>query len=759
MNKFAFIFTLIVLLSACGFSEKSHQETLSLIPYPVSLQKQKGQFELSSKTQLVVDDNGLFASEVAEFQILMIKVLGQNLSLENGTNKLLVKISDKDLPLEGYKLEITKEQITLSAKDGAGMYYALQTLRQLLPADIESEKTHKTINLPALSIYDYPAYYWRGMNLDVSRHFFSIEYLKKHIDRLSLYKFNKLHLHLTDDQGWRIEIKKYPKLTEEGAWRIFNNQDSICMELAKTDPDYNFDEQHIITKNGQQLYGGFYSQEQIRDLVQYAQSKHIELIPEIDMPGHMMAVTNSYPHLSSTGTSGWGNLFSYPLCAGSEEVYEFLEDILSEVAELFPSKYIHIGADEVDKRFWEESPKCQAFMKKNGLKNVDELQSYFVHRIQKILASKGKETIVWDEALEGGLNPDVHVMYWRTWIAEVPEKAVKNGNRVINAQGDPLYLSRRNSMYNIYHFDVVRKTIPEELSSLMLGAHASVWAETVPSEKVADTRMFPQLIALSEAVWSPKINRDWDSFKLRLNNQLQRMTYLGVNYKYNPSSALIPIMEVDTVSKQIAITFDSEKYRPKIFYTTDGSVPTTKSNQYTGTFYVKGSNDIRAAIFVDNKMQEPVLSLAADYHKAIGKKVTYQKTWNLSYPAGDAGTLTDGYRGGTSYNDGYWQGFTSNLDVTIDMGKLTELNDFSAVFMQAAGPGVFMPDSVVVSLSDDGVQFEKAVSIKNDVPKEILEQTFKKFSGSLDKKTARYVHVVAHNPNGDFIFTDEIIIN
>lgn len=759
MNRFFLLFIAIVSFFACSSSNQKEPLSINLIPYPVSLQTGTGYFELSGNTQLIVNDNGQFENEVKELQSLMKKALGQELQYESGKNKIIIEVSEKSIQPEGYELEITKGQITLSAKDGAGIFYGIQTIRQLLPAEVESGKAIQQILLPVLTMSDYPEFHWRGMNLDVSRHFFSIDYLKRHIDRLSLYKFNKLHLHLTDDQGWRVEIKKYPKLTEEGAWRTFNKQDSLCMERAKDNPDYEFDQEHIITKEGKQLYGGFYTQEEIKDLVKYAQSKHIELIPEIDMPGHMMAATNSYPQLSSNGKAGWGGLFSFPLCACKEEVYTFVEDILTEVTDLFPSKYVHIGADEVDKIFWEASPQCKEFMKKEGLKDVDELQSYFVHRVQKFLASKGKETIAWDEALEGGISPDINIMYWRTWVANVPEKAVNNGNKVINAQGDPLYFGGMPPLYNVYHFEVVRKTIPQDKASLIMGAHASLWTETTPSEKVADSKLFPRIIALSEVVWSPQKNRDWDSFKFRMENQLPRLDQLGINYDYNPSYALIPIMKVDTIKKQIDITFDSEKYRPEIRYTIDGTTPTLQSELYNGTFHISGSAAIRAAIFTEGKMMEPLLSIPVDYHKAIGKKVTYTKLWNLSYPAGDAGTLTDGYRGGSSYNDGYWQGFTTDLDVTIDMGEPTLLNTFSATFMQITGPGVYLPGDVVVFVSDDGVKFEEVLSIKNDISAEESKLVFKNFSGSLNGITSRYVHVVAHNVNKQFMFVDEIVIN
>lgn len=754
--------TLIVLSGFMTFCSKNpgKQEPLPVIPAPAQMTMGKGHFELSAETRINVNDNDLFVNEVSELQYLLKETLGQNLPEGKGNNVIEIQVSDRALDPEAYELVITELTIKLSATGPAGIFYGIQTLRQIIQKETGSGNIVRSVNLPVMSIYDAPSYEWRGLNLDVSRHFFSADYLKKCIDRLALYKFNRLHLHLTDDQGWRVEIRKYPLLTSAGAWRTFNRLDSMCIKRAEENPDFNLDPQHIITKDGKQLYGGYYTRDQLLDLVSYARAKHVEIIPEIDMPGHMMAAISAYPYLSCSNKPEHGELFSSPLCAGKEEVYSFVEDILTEILEIFPSRYIHIGADEVDKKFWASSTDCIQFMKKNGLSDVNELQSYFVQRVQKFLESKGRETIAWDEALEGGVNPDINIMYWRTWVASVPEKAVSNGNRVINAQGDPLYFAGEgNALFNVYHFNVVRKTIPEGKANLIKGAHASVWAEMVPSEKVADSRIFPRLIALSEAVWSPDSVKDWDSFKYRLNKHLPQLTRMGINYKYNPSSALIPITQVDTIEKRIGITFDSEKYRPEIFYTTDGTEPYSGSAPYNGTFYVSGSSTIRAAIFLNGKSQEPELTLLADYHKAIGKKVSYHKMWNLSYPAGDAGTLTDGYRGGQSYNDGRWQGFTTDMDVTVDMGRETGLNSFSATFMQITGPGVFMPDDVEVSVSADRSSFERILTVKNDIPGSDKRLLFKTFSGSLNGITCRYIRITAHNKAGHFIFTDEIVIN
>lgn len=755
------IYPLLVFVVISVFACRTDKHIpLSIIPYPASLQISRGQFELSSETRLNVNDGGQFANEIDFLQSLMKKTLGHPLAAGKGKNSIEVNISDNHVKPGTYSMKVTRRKITISASDASGLFYALQTFRQLLPPGIESGQTVPSVMLPCLSISDYPAFAWRGMHLDVSRHFFSIGYLERYVDLLALYKFNKLHLHLTDDQGWRIEIKKYPGLTVKGAWRVFNSQDSACMERAKDDPDFAIDPKHIVIKDGKPLYGGFYTQEQMKGLVAYARTRHVDIIPEIDMPGHMMAAINAYPFLSSSDKAGWGTLFSFPLCPCKDEVYTFAENVLQEIIDIFPSKYIHIGADEVEKTTWANSARCKEFMKNEGIENVNQLQTYFVQKIQRFLVSKGKEVIVWDDALEGNVGSDLDIMYWRNWVAGVPEKAIKNGNKIIMAPGDPLYISRMGiPLYDIYHMKVTGKDIPADKTSQVLGVQACLWTETVPSEKRADALIFPRITALAEQAWSPGAVHDWESFKCRLDSQLQRLACLGVNYHYQPTYALIPIMQVDTLHRRIGITFDSEKYKPDIYYTTDGTVPTVRSYHYQGTFFVTGSAAIRAAVFAGGKLQEPVLSKQVDYHKAIGKSVTYHKPWNSAYPAGDAGALTDGYRGGTNYNDGRWQGFTTDIDVTIDLGTVTGLNRFSATFMQITGPGVYMPEYVEVALSPDRVHFEKALMIKNDIPAEETALTFKDFSGSLSGKTARYVKVLARNRDKAFIFTDEIIVD
>ncbi len=746
-----------MVLASCSSPEPIE---ISLVPYPAQINIGSGQFHLSTKTQLLVEYSEAFPEEVAFFQSMMAQALGQKLTDASGENVIEIRKSGENETPESYHLSISSDKILLEAGDAEGIFYGMITLRQLLPANIESGEAMEEINLPELEIKDQPQYDWRGMHLDVSRHFFSMDYLRRYVDLLALYKLNKLHLHLTDDQGWRIEIKKYPELTEQGAWRTFNDQDSICMDKAIEDPRFALEPKHLEERNGKLHYGGFYTQEELREFVSYAQSRHVEIIPEIDMPGHMMAAIAIYPELACNGEAAWGDLFSTPLCPVNEEVYTFVENVLTEVIDIFPSKYIHIGADEVEKKTWEESAAAKQFMKDNGMQNVNELQSYFVNRVSSFLQQNGKEVVVWDDAMAGGIGPELKVMYWRNWVAGVPDQAVENGNEVILTPGDPFYFSSPNSkLFDIYNKPLVGSKFPKELSHKIKGLQACLWTETIPSEALADAMLFPNVLALAERAWSSESTQDWDTFKTRLKNQLSRLEQLGVKYEYNPSTKLIPFMNVDTEAKQIGITLESEISQPIIYYTTDGTEPTTTSNLYKGEFFVKGSATIAAAVFQDGKISEPILHKQVDYHKAIGKSVEYHKPWNKSYPAGDAGSMTDGYRGGESYNDGIWQGFTNDFDVTVDMGEKTPLNSISATFMQAAGPGVFMPEYLEVSISEDGENFESVLRIENDIPATEKQKVVKDFKGSLEGKEARFIKVVAPNVQRGFLFVDELVIN
>ncbi|HEU4552103.1 MAG TPA: family 20 glycosylhydrolase [Chitinophaga sp.] len=567
-----------------------------LIPYPASLQAGSGGFKLTPRTIITTDAE--YAPAVALLQQLMQQAFGAPLKMTAAQASAQVALLHDETitAAEGYHLTITPDKITLQAGTPAGMFRAVETLRQLLPPAVEKRSPAlQQVLLPALEITDAPAFAWRGIHLDVARHFFSVQYLKKLMDLMALYKMNKLHLHLTDDQGWRIEIKQYPALTAQGAWRTFDKNDSSCMRIAKENPDMALDTMHIIHRNGKTLYGGFYTQEDIKDLVKYAAARYIDIIPEIDMPGHMMAAIHAFPYLSCEGGSHWGELFSTPICPCNESTYTFAENVFTEIMHLFPSEYIHLGADEVDRKTWEKSSACTALMQREGLKDAAELQSYFVKRMERFFQSKGRKLIGWDEILEGGISPTANVMYWRSWVPDAPIKAARNGNHVIMSPGNPLYFDNppdANSLSNIYHFNVVPEKLNKAQGQFIIGAQANLWSEHVPSENRADYLYFPRMLALAERVWSQQ--PDFASFEQRLPAQYKRLEALHVHYRLPDLSGFT----AQNVFVDQAV-LDIKKPLPglTLHYTTDGSLPTLTAPALDKPLVIKEPETIKLAAF------------------------------------------------------------------------------------------------------------------------------------------------------------------
>ncbi|TSD63843.1 family 20 glycosylhydrolase [Inquilinus sp. KBS0705] len=573
--------------------------TLPIIPYPVSLVKGNGKFIVDSKTPIVIPVSETFSNEANELKKLFTPALGKTLKITHNQNTggIIFKYDATVKQNEGYKLSINARRILISAKSASGAFSAVETMRQLLPASIETGKQHPLkLSLPALDIIDYPAYSWRGMHLDVSRHFFSIEYLRKFIDVMALYKMNKFHLHLTDDQGWRIEIKKYPKLTEQGAWRGFNNQDSICMDRAKENPDFEINSQHIIKKDGKTLYGGYYTQQQLKELVAYAAAKHIEIIPEIDMPGHMMAAISAYPFLSCDGsTNKWGKDFSQPICPCNQKTIEFVENVFKEVMDIFPSSYIHIGGDEVDRASWAQCESCKILMSKEEIKSLPALQNYFINHMERFFNQHGKKIIGWDEIIEGGISPTAILMYWRTWVPEAPVKAAKNGNKVIMTPGNPLYfdyLPDNSSIYNVYHFNPVPPGLNKEQSGYIIGAQANIWTEYIPSEKRAEYMYMPRMTALAERLWTNSPD-GYLSYRSRLNNQYDRLDLMNIHYRLPDIQGLLNDRVFITTD---TLNFDRPLKKFPVRFTTDGSTPTNASPELT-TYIVNHTQLIKVAAF------------------------------------------------------------------------------------------------------------------------------------------------------------------
>ena len=582
-----------------------------IIPYPASLTPENGNFVITPATPLVLPDKALFKNEADVLNQFFINSFGKPLKKGSPASKQAITFKyDKSIKAnEGYRLTITPGYIILSARTPAGMFMAVQTIRQLLPAMAEQEGAHllKKILLPALNIKDEPAYAWRGMHLDVSRHFFSIAYLKKFIDVMALYKFNKFHLHLTDDQGWRVEIKKYPKLTENGAWRSFNNQDSACMKQAFDNPDFNIDPAHIIHKDGKTLYGGFYTQVELKALVAYAAAKHIDIIPEIDMPGHMMAAINQYPYLSCDGTSVFGELFSTPICPCLPSTFKFAQDVYTEIMDIFPSKYIHIGGDEVDRSLWAKSDECKALMQKEGLKNTAELQSYFINNMEKFFNSRGRKLIGWDEVLEGGISKTAIIMYWRSWVAKAPVEAAKNGNQVIMTPGSPLYFSTipdKNSLPAVYNFNIIPQGLTEVEAKNIIGAQANIWTESIPTENRADYMYMPRMTALSEVLWTN--HKDYKSYLERLNSNYSRLDLLNVHYRLPDLSGFLTS---NVFIDQDTLWINKPLNNLTVRYTTDGTMPTVNSTILSTPLIIRKPQLIRVAAFRPNGSRGDIYDL------------------------------------------------------------------------------------------------------------------------------------------------------
>lgn len=596
------LFFLAFLLCAFGFARgQADTEKIALIPYPAKLEKGEGSFAVSAQSTINIQKGSIFKNEALLLARLFKNSFGKSLPvITTGANHGIKLIYDTSVTAaEGYRIVISKQGLKLYAQSPAGMFMAVQTIRQLLPSTAEGKimPLTKTLFFPVLMIEDQPLYSWRGIHLDVSRHFFSIDYLRKMIDLMALYKLNKFHLHLTDDQGWRVEIKKYPKLTNEGGWRTFNKQDSVCMERSKNNPDFSIDPKHIMHKDGKMFYGGFYTKQQLKELVAYAAARHIDIIPEVDMPGHMMAAISSYSYLSCDGTNKFGELFSTPVCPCLPTTIQFAKDIFTEIMDIFPSAYIHIGGDEVDRSYWEKSDACIELMKKENLKSSAELQTWFIREMETFFNSKGRKLIGWDEILEGGVTKTAAIMYWRTWAPDAPVIAAKNGNKVIMTPGNPLYFSEqpdKNSLPAVYKYNLIPAGLSEGEAKNILGAQGNLWSEYIPTEQRADYLYMPRVTALSEILWTQ--HRDYDSYLSRLKDHYKRLDILKVSYRLPDLPLLDNYAFTDSLNLSVPAPADGLTIR----YTNDNTAPSGNSEKINGVLYISQSQRIRLAAFKDN---------------------------------------------------------------------------------------------------------------------------------------------------------------
>lgn len=706
-----------VLFTSCNQTVKTQ---IQLIPEPFEMTQSDGMFKVS--------------------QAMLV-------GAGSASNKVNFRVDPNatDIPDEGYQLEIDEAGVRLTAKTETGLFYGKQTLLQLLTPN----------GLPYVKINDQPRFPYRGLHLDVSRHFFNKEEVKKLMNVMSYYKLNTLHLHLTDAGGWRLQIDKYPKLTQEGAFRT----QSDWREWWDNGKDRQY-----LKEGTEGAYGGYYTKDDIRDMLAYAAEKHITIIPEIEFPAHSDEVFVAYPELCCAGKSHTSGDF----CIGNPKTFEFMENVLTEVIELFPSEYIHIGGDEAGKNTWKTCPKCQALMKKEKLANVDELQSYMIRKAEEFLNSKGRRLIGWDEILEGGLAPEATVMSWRGEAAGF--KSARMGHDVIMTPGSYMYFDfyqadPRHQPVAIGGYTPIRKVynynpIPQdsltaEEAKHFLGVQANTWTEYIPTPEHLEYMMFPRALAVAEIGWTPQEKRDWQDFKPRVNAHIPVLQQMGLN-PFPLSNELEFDMVVDTIQKEIRVTMDAEKYPAEIHYTTDGSTPTASSPIYQEPIVVKDSAKIVAGIFVNGQLQDRVSEQRVDYHKGIGKSIRFNSRLYPGYMAGGINAIINGYRGGLTYLDQRWQGYTDNLDCVIDLGEVMDLHQVSSKWMQLTGPGVYQPEKVEVLTSEDGKNFTSQGVIPTTIPQDKSDLTFQEYTFQGNWK-ARYVQLKAQNPKG-FIFVDEIVI-
>ena len=762
---------LLVLAVGCGEESKTifTENDINIVPKPLEMKLNQGAFRFTKDTKLVAANDQTQVFEV--LQNKFVSAAGWNLGVVNtAPSSNFVQLStDVSLPEEAYNLKVTENQVIIYASGHNGFLYGLETIRQLLPVAIESKNVVSNMNwdIPNVEIKDSPRFKWRGFMLDVSRHFFDKDYVMETIDQLALLKMNTLHLHLVDDQGWRIEIKKYPKLTEVGGFRV-----------DQEDKPWNARPTPELGK--ETTYGGFYTQEDIKEIVAYAESRGITVVPEIEMPAHVMSAIAAYPELSCFQKpimvpSGGVWPITDIYCPGKETTFEFLENVLLEVMELFPSRYIHVGGDEATKTNWEKCTDCKKRIQEEGLETVEELQSYFIRRMERFLSSKGRTLLGWDEILEGGLAPGATVMSWRGVKGGL--EASEAGHDVVMTpnshcyfdyyQGDqdaePLAWGGNLPLSKVYQFDPVVEGMSEEQAKHVLGGQANLWTEYVPTKAQAEYMTYPRLAALAEAVWSSKDNRNWDDFSNRVSSLFQRYGIMGVNYAKSAYQVTTET-SVNTENGVISIALKSEFPQADIRFSLDGSDITSASKKYSASVDIDRTTNIKAQVFKDGEPVGAIFEKTIKYHKAVGKPVTYINKYHDSYKGAEDLGMVNVVRGSKNFHDGQWQGWLDNdMELVIDLESPTELEKISVGALENQGSGIYFPIQVEVFLSDDGKTFRSAGSAKREYAANNGSE-LRDFVIEIGKQTARYIKVKATNlgtaptGGGSWMFIDEVVV-
>ena len=764
---------------------------VNIIPQPAEMKIGKGSFTLKQPIGFIYNapvpgDHGVkfFKDYVKKFYNVTDFKEGSEHSY-GFPSEIFIDYDENYFSKGTYELTVDKTGITIRGGE-LGIFYAFQTLIQMLPPHV----SNNLIQLPYIQIKDFPRFGYRGMHLDCGRNFMSIDFIKKYIDYLAFHKMNYFHWHLTEDQGWRIEIKKYPRLTSVGAWR---NGTIIG--------------HHPGTGNDNKKHGGYYTQEQIKEVIKYAADRYITIVPEIEMPGHGSAAIAAYPFLScfpdeptknyfpkngtwagdSTGKQvqqAWG-VYSDVFCAGKEETFKFLQDVIDEVAALFPGKYIHVGADECPKSNWKRCPNCQKIIKNNNLKDEHELQSYFVQRMEKYINSKGKTLIGWDEILEGGLAPNAVVMSWRGEDGGI--EAAKQNHQVImtpttyvyfdyaqTENEDSLVIGGYLPVEKVYSYDPVPAVLNEEQAKYIMGGQANVWSEYMTNPRKVEYMIFPRLSAISEVLWSPKEKKNWSDFEKRLQVQFKRYDLWKANYSkayYDLKATVIPTENFDGVLWKLETKNPSAEIRTVTHFA--GRPYELKFNEgikYTAPIPVKSTQLVAAISMINGKAVGNPVSATILFNKATGKKITIAKEASKNYPGDGAFTLVNGIQNtlgrGRSKEILGFNG--EDCEAVIDLGKEEKFSNVIVHTFRQEGAWIYQPLSVEVFVSADGKTFS-SVGLTDDFTETKNGNGVMKVEFVLTAP-ARFVKVIvknwgeikAGNPgagNKAWLFVDEIEVN
>ncbi|QZT37596.1 family 20 glycosylhydrolase [Halosquirtibacter xylanolyticus] len=740
---------IVISLMSCKKNDTLTVNEVNIIPNPQSLTIQNGHFKLSSKTTINIDldkFNPILQNQFhKEIDSSSLSILDLKVNPNSKSNSIILSY-DAQIEDEAYELLITEENINIKASSNAGAFYALQTIKQMIPAEMLG---CKQVNIPCLEISDKPAFKWRGYMLDVSRHFFPIKNLYEVIDHISSIKMNRFHIHLADDQGWRIEIDSYPQLNKIGSWRV----DYINTDESKS----NWWGRPAQKEKDKATYGGYYTKKELKALIKYAQEKHIEIIPEIDVPGHSQEILASYPFLSCFPDKKYhvatGGVFKdNTICPSNPKSYEFLDAIITEVAEIFPSKYLHIGGDECNKKNWNSHTQCKNFMHQHHLKDAHELQSYFIKQVEKIVNSKGKELIGWDEIIQGGLSPNATVMSWRGEKGGI--NAAKQGHDVIMAPNYANYLDLKQGQPNYepnlgysscllstcYNYHVIPKNLNPEQAKHILGTEGCLWTESISDWNKWAYMTFPRIYAVAENGWTNEEQQNFDHFIQRLRVQLKKLDKKNIRYA---KSVFNPRIYHKGVGNKIEIKLDSELNSPEIHYTLDGTSPTKQSPLYKKPITIDQTSILKAGIFKDGELLGNIIQDQFIIHDAKDAKVINLNTDNKKIGLETLVDLSYGlldFRG-----DNHWCTFDNNMDVEIQLCKSINISKVQFAALRFTHQRYYLPTSITIEGSSDGINFKQIGHLNCKEQAIIQGRDIENLSIPCKASNIKYVRVHAKN--------------